>query len=74
MHNLMTDLNPILQRKKRKIETLTQHNDQKKNKIEELKNKQPLKRGRKRKTATKAINNLNKRKNLKKEISENLKK
>ena len=71
MHNLMSDLNPIIQRKNRKIETLTQHNEKKKNKIEELKNEQPLKRGRKKKTDTKAINNLNKRKKLKKEMSEN---
>lgn len=71
MHNLMTDLNPILGRKKRKIQTLTEHNEKKKNKIEELKNKQPLKRGRKKKTDTKAINNLNKRNKLKKEINEN---
>ena len=71
MQNLMTNLNPIIQRKNRKIESLTQQNQNKKNKIEELKNIQPLKRGRKKKTDTKANNNLNKRKKLKKEISEN---
>ena len=71
MHNLMTDLNPILQRKNRKIESLKMQNQDKRNKIAELKNKQPLKRGRKKKTDTQAINNLNKRKKLKKEISQN---
>ena len=37
MHNLMSDLNPLIQKKNRKIETLTQHNEKKNNKIEELK-------------------------------------
>ena len=44
---------------------------EKNDKIEELKNKQPLKRGRKKKTDTKAINNLNQRKKLTKEIRQN---
>ena len=71
MHNLMTDLNPIINRKQRKINSLTEQNEKKKNKIEELRKEQPLKRGRKKKTDTKAINNLNKRNKLKRERSEN---
>lgn len=71
MHNLMTDLNPILHGKNRKIESLKKDNNEKNDKIEELKNKQPLKRGRKKKTDTKAINNLNQRKKLTKEIRQN---
>ena len=49
MQNLMTDLNPILHRKNNKIESLTEQNKKKQTQIEELKNKQPLKRGRKKK-------------------------
>lgn len=71
MQNLMTKLNPILQGKNRKIKSLTEKNIKKIDAIEELKSKQPLKRGRKKKTDTKAINNLNKRKKLDKEIKEN---
>ena len=71
MHNLMTDLNPIIHGKNRKIESLKNKNVEKNDKIEELKNKQPLKRGRKKKTDTKAINNLNQRKKLTKEIRQN---
>ena len=71
MHNLMTELNPILQRKNRSIETLKKQNETNKNKIEELKNKQPLKRGRKKKTDTKAKNNLKKRKKLDQKIRKN---
>lgn len=71
MHNLMTDLNPILRGKNRKIESLKKENTEKNDKIEELKNKQKLKRGRKKKTDAKAINNLNKRKKLAQEIRQN---
>lgn len=71
MHNLMTDLNPILHRKNNKINSLTEQNEKKREKIEELKNEQPLKRGRKKNTDIKAKKNSYKRKKLNREIRQN---
>lgn len=71
MQNLMTKLNPYINKKQRSIESLTKANEKKEAKIEELKSKMPLKRGRPKKSDKKAIDNIEKRKKLKLEIDEN---
>lgn len=71
MQNLMTKQNPHIHKKERLIESLTKANENKESKIEELKSKITLKRGRPKKSDKKAINNLEKRKRLKREIDEN---
>jgi len=71
MQNLMLKLNPYINTRKRRIESLTKANKKKEAKIIELKNEIPLKRGRPKKSDKKAINNLEKRKKLKREIDEN---
>lgn len=71
MHNLMTDLNPILHRKNNKINSLTEQNEKKRTKIEELKNERPLTRGRKKNTDTKGKKNSEQRKKLNREIRQN---
>lgn len=67
----MTKLNPYINKKERSIESLTETNKKKEAKIEELKSKMPSTRGRPRKSDTKAIKNIEKRKKLKREIDKN---
>ena len=67
----MTDLNPILHRKNNKINSLTEQNEKKRTKIEELKNERPLTRGRKKNTDTKGKKNSEQRKKLNREIRQN---
>ena len=71
MQNLMVKLNPYINAKKRLIESLTKSNEKKEAKIEELKSKITLKRGRPKNSDKKVKNNINKRKKLKSEIDEN---
>ena len=71
MQNLMTKLNPYINKKERSIESLTETNKKKEAKIEELKSKMPPTRGRPRKSDTKTIKNIEKRKKLKREIDKN---
>ena len=71
MQNLMTKLNPYINKKERLIESLTKANEKKEAKIEELKSKMPPGRGRPKKSDKKAINNIEKRKKLKREIDQN---
>ena len=63
MQNLMTKLNPYINKKERSIESLTETNKKKEAKIEELKSKMPSTRGRPRKSDTKAIKNMKNGKN-----------
>ena len=63
MQNLMVKLNPYINAKKRLIESLTKSNEKKEAKIEELKSKITLKRGRPKNSDKKVKNNINKRKN-----------
>ena len=71
MQNLMVKLNPYINTKQRLIESLTKANKKKEAKIEELKSKITLKRGRPKNSDKKVKNNINKRKKLKSEIDEN---
>lgn len=71
MQNLMTKINPYINKKERLIKSLKQSNKNKEAKIEELKNKIPSKRGRPRKSDTQVIKNIEKRKKLKREIDKN---
>ncbi len=71
MQNLMTKLNPYINKKERSIESLTETNKKKEAKIEELKSKMPSTRGRPQKSDTKAIKNIEKLKKLKREIDKN---
>ena len=61
----MTKLNSYIHKKERSIESLKEANAKKEAKIEELKSKMPLKRGRPKKSDKKAINNIEKRKKTK---------
>ena len=62
MQNLMVKLNPYINTKQRLIESLTKANKKKEAKIEELKSKITLKRGRPKNSDKKVKNNINKRK------------
>ena len=66
MQNLMIKLNPYIHKKERIIESLTKSNETKEAKIEELKNKIPSKKGRRKKSDIKIIKNIEKRKKTKK--------
>ena len=71
MQNLMVKLNPYINTKRRLIDSLTKSNEKKEAKIEELKSKITLKRGRPKNSDKKLKNNITKRKKLKSEIDEN---
>lgn len=71
MQNLMTKLNPYINKKERHIESLKKANKKKEAKIEELKSKMPPGRGRPKQSDKKSINNIEKRKKLKREIDQN---
>ena len=71
MQNLMTKLNPYINKRERSIKSLEKANEKKKEKIEELKSKIHLKRGKPKKSDIKAQKNIDQRKKLKQEMDKN---
>ncbi len=71
MQRLMIPLQKILNKRNRSIKSLEEQIEKNTEKIEELKNKIPLKKGRAKKTDTKRIKNQNQRKKLKIENDKN---
>lgn len=71
MQRLMIPLQKLLNKRNRSIKALEEQIEKTTEKIEELKNKMPLKRGRAKKTDKKLIKNQNQRKKLKLENDKN---